>query len=257
MRRSPMLGALKAAIPAAALALSLAAASASHATDYFLQSATMDTSHTAHIYGPGYPVPVYSDEYVFLGPLVFTTNLGTAAGTPTFNLLAFCVDIFHNITLGPLNLKYNDLLPLNSNSQVPASPISAAQTMQVARLVNYGELVYDSADVNKSAKLAGLQGAIWQVINPTYTVVAFDAPVDSLIADYTSASYNSFLTGHGSVGSGISFISETGKYGTLSAHQGFTFAVPEPSTWVLMIGGFGFAGAMLRRDRRRTVRVRA
>ncbi|PZQ63444.1 MAG: hypothetical protein DI570_08975 [Phenylobacterium zucineum] len=33
--------------------------------------------------------------------------------------------------------------------------------------------------------------------------------------------------------------------------------VPEPATWALMIGGFGLAGASLRRSRQTALRIRA
>jgi hypothetical protein len=249
--RHSMAGALKAALPAAALALSLVTASPGQAADIFLQSATMDTSYTAHIYSSPFPDPGYSDEHVFLGPLLFTANAGIGYSPDSFQLLAFCVDIFHNINLGPLGLQYDDTQPFSSNSQVPPVAISGAQQLQVAKLVNYGQLVFTQGDALKTEKLAGLQGAIWQVINPTYTVVSYNGTVDGLIAQYADAlTYDAALTGHGGVGASIGFISETGKYGTLTAHQSFAFAVPEPATWGLMILGFGAAGCVLRRARR-------
>jgi hypothetical protein len=96
------------------------------------------------------------------------------------------------------------------------------------------------------------------VINPTYTVASSNGSVNTLIGQYAGAGYNSLLTGHGHVHSGITFISETGKYGTKSARQSFAFAaVPEPATWALLIGGFAMAGAALRRSRQQAVRASA
>ena len=81
--------------------------------------------------------------------------------------------------------------------------------------------------------------------------------MNNYISAYSGANYLSNLTGYGPVSSNITFITETGKYGTRLAHQSFAFAaaVPEPSAWALMISGFGLTGAMLRR--RRLVPVRA
>ena len=260
-RRNAFFGMMKAVAPALAMAFGLAVASAGHATAYYLNSLSMDTSHIADIQGSG-----GSHEYVYVGPIVFHANLGTAPATPTFDLLSFCVDIYHNIYLNDTGLKYDDDYGLKTDSKyLTSTPFSGAQNLldaqiiQVGRLVNYGRLVYtrEAATVDRSNKLAGLQGAIWQVINgPTYNVVAWDSPVQTYLNNFSSAGYLAHLSGHGSVSKNITMITETGLYGTLSARQSFAFAVPEPATWALMIGGFGLAGAMLRRDRRRLVRAR-
>ncbi|WP_293904791.1 PEPxxWA-CTERM sorting domain-containing protein [Phenylobacterium sp.] len=260
-------GARAAFLPAAAFACGLALASPGHATQYFLQSDSMDTSRTAHINGPG-----GASEYVYIGPITFKTYQGTGATPATgalsgpSDLLAFCVDIFHNITLGGLDLKYDDVHDLTTNSNyqtgnpfVGGSPLSKAQVVQVGRLVNYGALLYASAPHTADTvdRLAGLQGAIWQVINPTYSVVSGNGALDSYIAAFSGANYLAGLSGYGAVHSGLTFISETGKYGANAAHQSFAFgAVPEPATWTLLIGGFGFTGVMLRRSRQRLVKVR-
>jgi hypothetical protein len=247
-------GALKGALPALAFACAVSAAAPSHAAQFFLQSATMDKSRTATISGPG------MNQNVYIGPLTFTAFEGTAAVGDSFSFLGFCVDIFHSISTGTLNLKYDDNYDLETDSKyltttpfVGGNALSDQQVLQVGRLVNYGTLVNanEAAGTTKTNKLAGLQGAIWQVINPGYSVNSSNAGVNAFISNYSSAEYMGHLTGHGLVHSGITFISETGKYGTKSARQSFAMAaVPEPGTWALMIGGFGMAGAMLRRARR-------
>lgn len=262
--RNPIAGAWKAAAPALALAFGLAFATQGHATAYFLQSASMDTSHTAHIYGPG-----GSDEYVYIAPIVFKANEGVAPGAPTVNLLSWCVDIFHNISLGEIDLKYDDGYDLTTDSKyLTSTPFSGGGTLtadqieHAARLINYGTLVYNFGvmNANWTNMLAGIQGAIWQVINgPAYTVVGDNADLNDYISIFTGSGYKAHLTGYGPVSANIAMITETGLYGTLAAHQSFGFAIPEPGTWALMITGFGFAGAMLRRERRRVlapVRVR-
>lgn len=246
---------LKRAVPAAAFACALGAAAPGQAAEFFLQSATMDTSRTAVISGPG------MNSNVYIGPLKFTAYEGTAAVGDSLDLLGFCVDIYHSISLGTLNLKYDDTYDLETNSKyltsTPFAPgatlLSGQQILQVGRLVNYGTLVFNQLPNGtlKTNKLAGLQGAIWQVINPGYSVTSSNAAVNAFVTDYTGANYNSFLTGHGHVHSGITFITQTGQYGTKFARQSFALAaIPEPGTWALMIGGFGLAGAALRRNRR-------
>lgn len=253
--------AFKRLIPAAAFACGIALAGPGQAAQYFLQSASMNTSRTAHITGPGL------NAHVYLAPISFTAFEGVNASGPAFDFLGFCVDIFHSISLGTLNLKYDDTYDLTSNSKYLTSTpfaggtaLGSGQILQVGRLVNYGTQVFNDAPntTDKVNRLAGLQGAIWQVINPGYAVTTSNAAVTGYISAYSGAGYFANLTGYGPVRSEITFISETGKYGTNRAHQSFAFAspAPEPGTWALMIGGFGMAGVALRRRRLVPIRVR-
>jgi hypothetical protein len=258
---------IRGALAAMTLAMSLAAAGPGQAAQYFLQNSSMNTSRTANIDGPnGY------HAYTYIAPIKFRTYEGTGATPQTgatsgpFDMVAFCVDIFHGIGLGNVNLKYDDSYDLTTNSKyqsntpfVGATLLTAQQRLQVGRLVNYGTLVFNQApnSIDKTNRLAGLQGAIWQVINPGYSVVSSTAGVNAFTATFTGANYAANLTGYGHVHSGIKFITETGKYGTNRAHQSFAVAaVPEPATWAVMITGFGMAGAALRRRRGTLVPVR-
>ncbi len=260
--------ATRGALVAVTVALGVAVASPGQAAQYFLQNSSMNTSRTAHINGPnGF------HEYTYIAPIKFRTFEGTGATPQTgatsgpFDLIAFCVDIFHDIGLGNVNLKYDDTYDLTTNSKylgntlfTGATALSAQQRLQVGRLVNYGTLVFNQApnSTDKTNRLAGLQGAIWQVINPGYSVVSSTAGVNAFTAAFTGPNYMANLTNYGHVHSGITFITETGKYGTRSAHQSFAVAaVPEPATWAVMIVGFGMAGTMLRRRQRALVPVRA
>jgi hypothetical protein len=235
---------IKAAGSAAALAISLAVAPAAHAADYFLQSASIDWTYTASISGPG-----YGPESAVLAPIHFTAYEGIGPVGPSMDLMAFCVDVYHNINVGTINLQYDDTQVFDNNSDSPTwEPISIEQQVLVGKLVNFGARLQLSGDPNRLAKLAAVQGAIWQVVNPSLTVDSSNDFVDSLIASYTSGSG---LAQFGPLGSKLTFITEKGKYHTIAAHQSFAFAaVPEPGTWLLMIAGFGVVGGALRRARR-------
>ena len=191
-----------------------------------------------------------------MAPLDFTANEGVVASTDTFNLVAFCVDIFHSISLSDRNLKYDDAYDLETNSKFSgttlpptfagATDLSNQQIAQVGRLVNFGTELFGSADANKINQLSAVQGAIWQVINPGYTVDARNNAVDTLVAQYMNPAFTSDQSAT------FDMISQTGKYGSTQAKQAFAIAaVPEPSTWAMLILGFGAVGGAVRLGRRR------
>jgi hypothetical protein len=142
--------------------------------------------------------------------------------------------------------------------------LSTTQKNQISALVNFGTNLWnadtatDPTHLNMSNtlinQLGGIQGAIWKIENPTFTIVGNTSPyggagnataVTNYISTYSSVPFLSTLsTGH---------INVVFSDSTNPVHQAFAFAtnVPEPSTWVMMIAGFGGIGAMLRRRRSR------
>lgn len=118
---------------------------------------------------------------------------------------------------------------------------------------------YNAAVAARNLRLSAVQGAIWQVTsnrNVSSSDAAFDLLVDNLSGNHLT---DFFYNGYGDGDHGFTLITPIqqfgGKYGTtpLALTQSFVFAtgaVPEPSTWALLILGFGGAGAMLRRQRR-------
>lgn len=140
---------------------------------------------------------------------------------------------------------------------------NAAKSGYDARKAAYNQALadYNAAANARYMRLSAVQSAIWQVssnrdVTSTNGDSAFDQLVDNLSGSQLT---NYFVGGNGSLDYGITLITPVqqygGKYGTtpLKLTQSFVFAtgaVPEPSTWALLIGGFGAVGAMLRRQRR-------
>ncbi|HEY8002956.1 MAG TPA: PEPxxWA-CTERM sorting domain-containing protein [Phenylobacterium sp.] len=238
-------------VAAAAGAALTAMATPASATAIFLDQGAIYHPTTMTISGPG-----YGSEYVYAGPVLFTANYGASANAGTFQFLGFCVDVFDDISVGinsnqTLNLAYNDGALVNNGQHSPypsADLVTFNQTQldNVSRLVSYGTALWNAdALTDPSHNLSGaltdqlgaVQGAIWQLENPTFTVNG-SGSVNALMAQYTSQGFLDTLP--------------TGQTDTIfrAGSQSFAFAVPEPSTWAMMIMGFGAMGAVLRRRRR-------
>ena len=266
---------LKALLAAGIAAASLAVmATPASATAIFIDTAEMFNPATAYITGPTVPDSHYPQVYAYNGPVLFTANYGTTASTNTFTFLGFCVDIFDDINVGintpmTVNLQYHDG-PLVDNgahgalySPVDLVTFTQAQKDNISKLVNYGTQIWNTDALTDPThnlqntvidKLAGVQGAIWKVENPSFTVTGapiigghgIQADVTTNINLYSSAAFLSTLTtGH------INTVFDS----NLPLHQAFAFAtsVPEPATWAMMIAGFGGVGMALRRRRAQAV----
>ena len=229
---------LAAAVAAGAVAI------AAPASALILKSATMDTSNTALITGPG-----YSTVNAYIGPVTFTANSG-GPGDPDFSLTAYCVDIYHDMFLGPLNggagyLYHDEDLTTDSKTSTAGGQngnlLSNLQLVEIGRLLVYSNFLIDTGATDLSHKLAGVQGAIWEVENPTITINGSPV-VNTYVAQFKIAAATTLPGGRKSFQSIFA-----DDYG----HQAFGYGlgVPEPATWTMMILGFGGIGAVLRRRR--------
>lgn len=240
---------IKAAAVAAGLALAALAQPAAAATNIVLNSATMDTSYTANINYGSIHETAYSNGLTF----------NVTDDTGTYDLFGFCIDVFHNISLGGLGYTYSSTYgnvsdPLTTDYGNPAVNLTSAQKNQIIGLVDLGFILHrdNPSDALTSLKTAAIQAAIWDTIHPnSITVNNGGASVGG------SQTYEQLFNYYRSTpisGDLIYIITDTQKDGNgLGAHQTFAIgwprdnAVPEPATWALMIVGFGAVGAMLRR----------
>jgi hypothetical protein len=248
---------LKALSVAAVGAAAMALATPAGATAIYLDKGEMfNPVSVAFLNNPGNSYPTHSS--VLAAPILFTANYGTTASATTFTFLGFCVDIFDTISPGinvpgNINQAYQtDTLTDNNGTGSTFHTIDAATLIKIKTLVNFGTALWNTDALtdpshNVSAtvanQLAAVQGAIWEIENPGLNV---DGPsaVDALITSYELPS---FFSSH-SAGN-ITVVIDSGGS---PLHQAFAFAsnVPEPSTWAMMIAGFGGVGAMMRRRNR-------
>jgi hypothetical protein len=270
--RVALKGLLAAGIAAAAL---VSTATPASATAVFIDKAEMYNPATAYI--TGFSGSNYPKVEVYDGPVLFTANLGTSAGTPTYTFLGFCVDIFDDINVGintPMteNLQYHTGSLVDNGAHGVYSPVdlvtfTQTQKDNISKLVNYGTRLWNTDTLTDPThnisqtlinQLAGVQGAIWQLENPRFTVTGAP-PINgfgtqaTVTADITNFSSSAFLSTLQTGTVGVVFDSN------LPAHQAFAFAtnVPEPGAWALMIVGFGGIGAAMRRRRSATAAVAA
>lgn len=128
---------LKGLILAGALAGGLAmAAPAAQASTYILDAGSMDHARTVTIAGIG---------AVYAGPITFKATVDGGKA----NLVAWCVDVYHEITLGDYkpDLTYTDGKTLVNDFGTPAKALDAGDAEKVGLLVNYGTaLYYDQPD---------------------------------------------------------------------------------------------------------------
>ncbi len=218
------------------------------ASTLLLNSASMNQAYTAQITGGVFGSGGLN---VYEGPLTFSVTDGSG----THNITAFCVDLFDEIDLGTFSpsLQYQTeslTTTRDVDGQQLGTGLSVTQLTQINRLVTLASGLEVNASTN-AANLAAIQGAIWMIENPTYTVTSHNS-LDSMTSGYITQSLftNPVTTGYLPTGVETTIISSS------TYHQAFTFSVPggvpEPATWAMMIIGFGGVGAV-RRKRRKDV----
>lgn len=270
VRSGPVTGLLKAAVPAVALAFgAMAAPTVALADTYVMQDADMYNYRYLKLSGSG-----FSTVTVKAAPVLFDGYIQGTPNEPFENLVAFCVDVYHTVELKEYNpdLTYTDENNLEHNSHwdpTKREELSFEEKVQVGRLVNYGtEIWYNmAAGTTRYNELAAVQGAIWKVVsgltvstNNVYGNNGQNNAIQGRLNALAGASYESaFLYADGEDSARIKLLTPftTGQYAKQYPNkklpQSFAIAgpIPEPGTWVMMIGGFAFAGAMLRRSRQR------
>jgi len=239
-----------------ALAGALAWGSAASATQVYISDGQMNHPLIVQLAGANYNGTVYD------GAMQFTTTYGS---TPNVDLIAFCVDIFHDIGFGPYSpaLPYQTTVPFTTDSRPSpgaGDQLSAAQIEQVDRLVNYGTDVQKDGSLSTSAKsftVGAVQGAIWEIVGGEKVTLAsgwsqnngVDATsFNTLVTELADPNHyaDQFGSTYGAIGDKTTFITPVGY--PKGPTQSFLFAgsVPEPSTWLMAVLGVGMLGGALR-----------
>ena len=183
------------------------------------------------------------------------TNLSMNVGMGRFQLngidlqtgkaatfLTYCIDIFHNLQPATYDFANVGLL-------VP----SAAKQTQLLALMGRSDTLVAAAS-NKTETAAAVQLAVWEIVNETGPVYGFSNGSFRSSGGNSDGARTLALSYLNKITSGI-WTAPTGHLKMLYAPNSqsqLLSAVPEPSTWAMMIGGFGLIGGLARRRSRVT-----
>lgn len=203
-------------------------------------AATLVHIDSAGIYSPG-TVRVTSASGTVTNYATLVTLVADKAGGTKFDVIGFCVDLYHSVTVGfgaqlPVSLNYHrGQLTTDGNGVA----LSSAQAQQIGGLATLGFSIAAGDSPDRFARLAAIQQAIWTIEYPT---LSFDGS-GGLAGQQAFA--DAFVAAAPGL-KGKARVLYADNFGT----QGFVVAgVPEPASWALMISGFGLIGVSARRRR--------
>ena len=175
-----------------------------------------------------------SSSGTLAGQLLLTVNNGTTASSNQYILPVWCMDLFHDISLGSSGIIYSLGGLATDNSNNPSN-LTPQQINEITALANYGSV---QMAANPSALLAAeVQAAIW--------TVEYNGGSNSLTvtgSNFTSTNINTVIAAAAGT-SGIAFQLSA------SGYQALIEPVPEPASAALLGAGMFGLGFARRRKR--------
>lgn len=205
---------------------------------------------------------IYSDNTLTVnGVDVYTSVIGiTFEGSSNINWV-FCVDFDHDLSVNigsqlafPSPLVYSTA-PVTTNSSPSAAtgtPLTIAQQQEIQYLASFGIGVANAAgnpllwSATINDELTAVQGAIWQ-IEYGFVITGGVRNELALLGQYVTDAQN-YVAQHRDAPTAQGLFSPDAVSPT-NLYQGLVTGVPELSTWLMMLVGFGGVGLLAYRRR--------
>jgi hypothetical protein len=214
---------------------------------------------------------IYSDNQLIVdGNDVYASAIGLTQQGSNALFWVFCVDFTHDISVGvggqytfgsPLTYTTGLVTTNSIPSAASGSPLTTAQQQEIQYLASFGVGLANAGGAPTSwnstlnDELTAVQGAIWKV-EYNYTITGGTGNQLSLISQYVSDA-GKYVGLHPDAALAPGLFSPDAQ-APANLYQAFaTGAVPEPSTWAMMILGFCGLGFMGYRRKAKSVSVAA
>lgn len=175
---------------------------------------------------------------------------GTEDGAPV-DIFTYCIDAFHSLTTG--TFEWADISVMIADT---------TRQQQLLTLLTHSELLLDAESDTLARKTisAATQLAVWEIASEgqsmPYDTTSGDFYTVGGNSDAARALANNYLA-QISDGSWTAIAGRKLKvlFSADNQSQVYVTAVPEPATWISMIGGFALVGGALRRRRAQALRL--
>lgn len=189
----------------------------------------------------------FSSFFVGSGPLTVGPHDGSFDMLSSSIQQVICVDLYHSLRNGEayfaditlLTSSASDIASLTRQGQLLGGTAGFSKYLQMAWLA-------EKFSTQSTSEWAGIQGAIWNLQSTGNPDAASNANVQFWLtqvmqADLSSVDRNSWAV--------VTNVEVNGGYGGTQEFLVRTNVVPEPSSWVLMLTGFGAMLVIARRRR--------